>query len=43
MKEMAERIVEGGVELDYAPSGVTWRLTCPAVNALERRLPAEIA
>jgi two-component sensor histidine kinase len=43
MKEMAERVVEGRVELDYAPSGVTWRLTCPAVNAQERRLPAEIA
>ena len=37
MKEMAERSVEGSVELDYAPSGVTWCLTCPAVNALEPR------
>jgi PAS domain S-box-containing protein len=35
MKEMAERSVDGRVELDYAPSGVTWRLTCPAANALE--------
>ena len=34
MKEMAERSVDGRVELEYAPSGVTWRLTCPAVNAL---------
>jgi PAS domain S-box-containing protein len=35
MKEMAERSVNGTVDLEYAPSGVTWRLTCPAVNALE--------
>jgi hypothetical protein len=32
---MAERSVGGAVDLDYAPSGVTWRLTCPATNALE--------
>jgi PAS domain S-box-containing protein len=32
---MAERSVDGKVDLDYAPSGVTWRLTCPAANALE--------
>jgi two-component sensor histidine kinase len=37
MKEMAERSVDGRVELDYAPSGVTWRLICPAANALEAR------
>jgi PAS domain S-box-containing protein len=35
MKAMAEGGVDGVVELDYAPSGLTWRLTCPAVNALE--------
>jgi two-component sensor histidine kinase len=35
MKEMAERSVDGRVELDCAPSGVTWSLTCPAANALE--------
>jgi PAS domain S-box-containing protein len=35
MKAMAERGVDGVVDLDYAPSGVTWRLTCPAVNVLE--------
>jgi two-component sensor histidine kinase len=35
METMAERSVEGTVDLDYAPSGVIWRLTCPAVNALE--------
>jgi PAS domain S-box-containing protein len=34
-KEMAELSMDGRVELDYAPSGVTWSLTCPAANALE--------
>jgi PAS domain S-box-containing protein len=35
MEAMAERSVDGTVELDYAPSGLTWRLTCPAASALE--------
>jgi PAS domain S-box-containing protein len=35
---MAERSMDGTVELDYAPSGLTWRLTCPAANALESRV-----
>ena len=35
MEAMAERSVDGAVDLDYAPSGVSWRLTCPAANALE--------
>jgi PAS domain S-box-containing protein len=35
MGTMAERSVDGTVDLDYAPSGVTWGLTCPAANALE--------
>jgi PAS domain S-box-containing protein len=35
MKEMTERSVDGKVDLEYAPSGVTWSLTCQAVNALE--------
>jgi PAS domain S-box-containing protein len=35
MKEMAERSVDGKVDLEYSPSGVTWSLTCPAANALE--------
>jgi PAS domain S-box-containing protein len=35
MQEMAERTVGGAVELDYALSGLTWRLICPAANALE--------
>jgi PAS domain S-box-containing protein len=34
---MAKRTVGGEVELDYAPSGLGWRLTCPAANALEPR------
>jgi PAS domain S-box-containing protein len=37
METMAERSVGGAVDLDHAPSGVTWRLTCPAANALEPR------
>jgi PAS domain S-box-containing protein len=32
---MARRSLGGEVELDYAPSGLVWRLTCPAANALE--------
>jgi two-component sensor histidine kinase len=35
METMAERSVDGTVDLDYPPSGLTWRLTCPAANALE--------
>jgi PAS domain S-box-containing protein len=35
IEAMAERSVGGGVSLDYAPSGVIWRLTCPAANALD--------
>jgi PAS domain S-box-containing protein len=34
---MAKRTVDGEVELDYAPSGLGWRLTCQAANALEPR------
>ncbi len=33
---MAKRTVDGEVQLDYAPSGLMWRLTCSAANALER-------
>jgi PAS domain S-box-containing protein len=33
---MARLTLGGDVELDYAPSGLAWRLTCPAANALER-------
>ena len=35
MEAMVGRSVDGAVDLDYAPSGLTWRLTCPAANALE--------
>jgi PAS domain S-box-containing protein len=34
MAAMAERSVDGAVDLHYPPSGLTWRLTCPALNAL---------
>jgi PAS domain S-box-containing protein len=34
IEAMAARSLGGNVELDYAPSGVTWRLTCPAASAL---------
>jgi two-component sensor histidine kinase len=33
---MAKLSVGGEVELDYAPSGLAWRLTCPTANVLER-------
>ena len=39
MGQMTERSVGGAVDLDYAPSGLTWRLTCPAANALEPVAP----
>ena len=42
MKKMTERSVQGRVDLDYAPSGVTWRLTCPAANAIQS-VPAATA
>jgi two-component sensor histidine kinase len=34
--------MDGEVDLDYAPSGRTWRLTCPAARSLERREPKQI-
>jgi two-component sensor histidine kinase len=34
---MAKQSVGGEVELNYAPSGLMWRPTCPAANALEPR------
>ena len=37
MEMMAERSVDGKVDLDYAPSGLIWRLTCSVANALETR------
>jgi two-component sensor histidine kinase len=35
MGAMAEHSMDATVDLDYAPSGLTWRLTCPTANALE--------
>jgi PAS domain S-box-containing protein len=35
MGAMAERGVDGTVNLDYAPLGLTWRLTCPVANLQE--------
>jgi PAS domain S-box-containing protein len=35
MQTMTERSLTGEVDLLYPTSGVTWRLTCPAANALE--------
>ncbi len=40
IEAMAERSVGGAVDFDYAPSGLTWRLTCPAANAVEPVAPA---
>jgi two-component sensor histidine kinase len=34
IESMAKRTVGGEVQLDYAPSGLTWSLTCPEANAL---------
>ena len=31
---MAKRAIDGEVQLRYAPSGIAWRLTAPAANAL---------
>ncbi len=35
MEAMTARSVDGEVQLDYPPSGLIWRLTCRAANALE--------
>jgi two-component sensor histidine kinase len=35
MEAMAEHSVDGAVDLDYAPSGLTWRLTCSVASALD--------
>jgi PAS domain S-box-containing protein len=37
MEAMAEHSMDGTVDLDYTPSGVTWRLTCLSANAVEPR------
>jgi two-component sensor histidine kinase len=38
MEVMTARSVDGDVRLDYATSGLIWRLTCPAARALEARV-----
>jgi two-component sensor histidine kinase len=35
MEAMAERSVDSKVDPDYAPSGLTWRLSCPTGPVLE--------
>jgi PAS domain S-box-containing protein len=37
IEAMAEYSVDGAVDLHYAPSGVTWRLTCPTMSVLESK------
>ena len=37
VESMGKQSLGGEVEIDYAPSGLIWRLTCPAANALESR------
>ena len=37
---MAKRTLGGEVQLDYAPSGLEWRVSCPAANTLERTMEA---
>jgi PAS domain S-box-containing protein len=35
IESMAKLATDGEVQLEYAPSGVVWRLRCPAAKALE--------
>jgi PAS domain S-box-containing protein len=35
MEAMAEHSMDGTVDLEYPSSGLTWRLICPAANAVE--------
>jgi HWE histidine kinase len=39
VNSMAKLSVRGEVKLDYAPSGLMWRLSCSAVNALDGGRP----
>jgi PAS domain S-box-containing protein len=36
IEAMVKHTLGGDVQLDYAPSGLMWALTCPAANALDR-------
>jgi two-component sensor histidine kinase len=38
-ESMVRRTLSGEVKLDYAPSGLQWRLTCRAADALEGKRP----
>jgi PAS domain S-box-containing protein len=40
MEAMAARSVNGKVQIDYAPSGLTWRLACLPTGTLESRAGA---
>jgi two-component sensor histidine kinase len=43
MGAMTERSVDGKVDIDYSPSGLTWRLRCPTVGALESQEREQIS
>jgi hypothetical protein len=43
MDTMAERSVDGTVDLDYASSGLTWRLICPAATVLEPHVVSQMS
>jgi two-component sensor histidine kinase len=43
MDTMAERSVDGTVDLDYASSGLTWCLTCPAATVLESHVVSQMS
>jgi PAS domain S-box-containing protein len=43
MGAMTERSVDGKVDIDYSPSGLTWHLSCPTVGALESQEREQIS
>jgi PAS domain S-box-containing protein len=43
METMTERSLGGTVKLDCLPSGLTWRLSCPAENAVVPNEPEQIS
>jgi two-component sensor histidine kinase len=43
MEAMTERSVDGKVDIDYSPSGLTWRLSCPTATALESQEREQIS
>jgi two-component sensor histidine kinase len=36
IKSMAELSLDGEVELDFAPSGLIWRLACPLIKVYDK-------